>query len=186
MKEAVIIDLEGNDTFKRTLVADHVTGVFPIMELAKEPELEMMNAAEEPQEPETILVGYTVAVPVPEGLFKPRYDLEAWQAALEQYERDKEAWKQEQKQWGEESEVEPLPLPAAPDLSSFWVEGLSQEEIEEIRNRPQEPSPTDLLGQELAQMKLKDIQQQQVINSLGAELTAVKLDLINLKGAEGQ
>ncbi|WP_144932220.1 hypothetical protein [Paenibacillus sp. 32O-W] len=141
MKEAVIIDLEGNDTFKRTLVADHVTGVFPIQEPVPDTdELEPMEEAPEvPTEPETVHVGYTVAVPVPPGLFKPRYDLKAWQAAMEQYERDLNAWKQEQQQRDEE-EAEPLPPPEPVDLAQFWVEGLTPEEIDEIRNRPQEPS----------------------------------------------
>lgn len=140
MKEAIITDLEGyyQDT---TLVADDVTGVFPIFEPVKqEEELEPMEAPEEPTELETVHVGYTVSVPVPEGLYKPRYDLEAWQAALEQYELDMKAWKQEQQPQGEEDEAEPLSPPEPVDLAQFWAEGLTPEEIDEIRNRPQEPS----------------------------------------------
>lgn len=143
MKEAYVTDLDGY-YLEPTLVADHVTGVFPIFEPVPEPDepesMEAQEDPEEPQEPETVLLGYTVAVPVPPGLFKPRYDLVAWRAAVEQYEQDLEAWRREQQLWGEESEVEPLPPPEPVDLAQFWVEGLSQEEIEEIRNRPQVPS----------------------------------------------
>lgn len=46
------------------------------------------------------------------------------------------------------------------------------------------PSETDLIGQQLTQVKLQAIQQQQMISSLGAELAAAKLEIINLKGAD--
>lgn len=149
MKEAIVIDLEGNDTYKRTLVADHVTGVFPIMEpVIQSDELEPVEAQEEPNEPEMITVGYTVAVPVPAGLYRLRYDLEAWQAAIEQYEKDMEAWRQEMQRRAEDDEedeeIEYLPPPAAPDLSSFWVEGYTPEELEELLNPPPgPPSPEE-------------------------------------------
>lgn len=88
---------------------------------------------------------------------------------------------------------------------------IEQREIEEapdgglIVKGTAKPSETDLLGQQLAAMKLQSmqqtaavsslgqelaaakltgIQQQQMISNLGAELAATKLELINLKGAE--
>ncbi|MBE7897251.1 hypothetical protein G7L40_00810 [Paenibacillus polymyxa] len=41
----------------------------------------------------------------------------------------------------------------------------------------------ELLGQQLAEMKIQTMQQTQLLASMGAELAATKLELINLKGA---
>ncbi|MEK3787551.1 hypothetical protein [Paenibacillus sp. FSL K6-1230] len=48
----------------------------------------------------------------------------------------------------------------------------------------QQTAAVSSLGQELAAAKLTGIQQQQMISNLGVELAATKLELINLKGAE--
>lgn len=165
MKEAIITDLHG---YMRdvTLVADAVSGVFPIYERPAEEVAEQEKnggiSTKATGELESNLIGYTVAVPVPPGLYKPRFDIEAWKVATEQAE--------------EERESSPI------DLASFWKEGLTAEEIDELRNRPLPTSPTDLLGQELAQMKLQNMQQQAVIDSLGKELTKAKLEMIEFKG----
>ncbi|MBU5445194.1 XkdW family protein [Paenibacillus sp. MSJ-34] len=167
MKEAIITDLQGYMT-DVTLVADAVSGVFPIYERPAEEVVETDRTedarpepAETQAEPGPVLIGYTVAVPVPLGLYKPRFDIEAWKVA---------------EQTAEERESSPI------DLTSLWNEGLTAEEIDELRNRPQPTSPTDLLGQELAQMKLQNMQQQAVIDSLGKELTKAKLEMIEIKG----
>lgn len=172
MKEAYVTDLNGY-YIEPTLVADHVTGVFPIMELAKEPELEMMNAAEEPQEPETILVGYTVAVPVPPGLYKPRYDLEAWKASIApQYEQDLESLKQKQ-QSQEEDEAKPLPQPV--DLAQFWIEGLTQEEIDFIRNRPTPKAPIEVLKEQNTQLLISSAQTHKQVQNMQTQNTQLLL-----------
>ncbi|WP_234399633.1 XkdW family protein, partial [Paenibacillus popilliae] len=49
-----------------------------------------------------------------------------------------------------------------------------------------EPSQADVFGQALAQMKLKNIQQQSVIDGLGTELTKAKLEIIALKGGKSK
>lgn len=164
MKEAIITDLNGYMT-DVTLVADAVSGVFPIydgpVEEVAEQEKNGGVSTEGPEGVEPNLIGYTVAVPVPPGLYKPHFDIEAWKAT---------------EQATEERESNPI------DLTTFWNEGLTAEEIDELRNRPQPTSPTDLLGQELAQMKLQNMQQQAVIDSLGKELTKAKLEMIEIKG----
>lgn len=79
-----------------------------------------------------------------------------------------------------ERETNPLPSGAVTE----------EREIEEtpdgglIVKGTAKPSETELLGQQLAQMKLQGMQQQQMISSLGAELAATKLEIINLKGAD--
>lgn len=164
MKEAIITDLNGYMT-DVTLVADAVSGVFPVYERPAEELVEPGKnggvSTEASEEIEPTLIGYTVAVPVPPGLYKPRFDIEAWKDA---------------EQAAEERELSPL------DLASLWKEGLTAEEIDDLRNRPQPASPTDLLGQELAKMKLQNMRQQAVIDSLGKELTKAKLEMIEFKG----
>ncbi|QYK68255.1 XkdW family protein [Paenibacillus sp. S02] len=49
-----------------------------------------------------------------------------------------------------------------------------------------QPTSAELLGQELAQLKLQTMQQNQLLTSMGAELATTKLELINLKGAESK
>lgn len=168
MKEAIITDLDGymKDV---TLVADHVTGVFPIMEPVKQEEgLEPM---ERPAEPEAILTGYTVAVPVPPGLYKPRFDLEAWQAAVSQYEQDLIERQQEVGQGNGEASTETPPLSPSPiDLMQFWVEGLPPGEIEELRSQPQPHSTEEKVEQlEAAMAKL-----QQDFMTKDAEINEIK------------
>lgn len=47
-----------------------------------------------------------------------------------------------------------------------------------------QPSQVDVLGQELTQMKIKDMQQQTIIDGLGKELTNAKIEIMQLKGGQ--
>lgn len=68
-----------------------------------------------------------------------------------------------------------------------WEEGLTVEEIAELTQpMDQEQDTSVLLGQQLAELKIQAIQQTQFIASMGAELAATKLELINLKGADSK
>lgn len=186
MKAVPRVDLNGLYT-DVTLVDDAFYGVVPFYAplLESEPELPPETdgaAVDEPEEEaEPEIAGYIVGVPVPQGLYLPRFDLAAWEAR-------------------EEDDLS--------DPSSYWAEGLTPEEIEELtKPQPQEPTPTDLLGEELTAMKLQNIQQQalvgsmgselattklttieqqQTIASLGSELAAAKLEIISLKGGMTQ
>lgn len=169
-----------------TLVDDAFYGIVPFYAdpPAQDPGLsfETDTEAEEKQpeeEAEPEIAGYIVGVPVPSGLYHPRFDLVVWEVR---------------------GEVD------FSDPSSFWVEGLSLEEIERLTNpQPQEPSSTDLLGagltdmklqyieqqtlvssmgEQLVQAKLVGIQQQQTISALGAELAVTRLEVIKLKGVD--
>ncbi|MNW50980.1 hypothetical protein D3C74_284500 [compost metagenome] len=67
-------------------------------------------------------------MPVPQGLFRPRFDLMAWEAREE----------------GDTS-----------DQSSYWGEGLTPEEIEELtKPNPQEPTELEQLRTENMGLKL--------------------------------
>ncbi|MGG3840753.1 hypothetical protein ABEV00_27490 [Paenibacillus thiaminolyticus] len=210
MRFAYITSLEGR-YIEPTLVADSVTGVFdrrkPI-----EPDEPGTLPQSEPErrdddqgdEPKTVLVGYTVAVPMPDGLYQPIFDVEGYRAAQEAYEAAYAEYMAAQSEHDPESD-EPQPEPPqAVDGASYWRNGITDEEIEAL-NPPSQPSQTDMLGQELTQMKIKNIQQQsiidglgreltesrldnmqqkQTVNSLGAELTRAKLEIIELKGGQ--
>ncbi|MNW57374.1 hypothetical protein D3C74_351720 [compost metagenome] len=65
-------------------------------------------------------------MPVPQGLFRPRFDLMAWEAREEDDTSDK---------------------------SSYWGEGLTPEEIEEL-TKPREPTELELLRSENTELKL--------------------------------
>jgi len=141
-----------------TIVDDTFSGVVPfyapLSELREYEQDEGSSA--DPSEIQPEIAGYTVGIPAPPGLYLPKFDLEGWNSREE----------------GETREP-----------SSYWMEGLTQEEIEELtKPHPQEATPLDLLGEELAIMKLQNIEQQQTIATLGAELSAAKLEIIDLKG----
>ncbi|MFB5267074.1 hypothetical protein ACE41H_09785 [Paenibacillus enshidis] len=84
------------------------------------------------------IAGYTVGIPVPERLYYPRFDLEAWDAYQKQLEESKSASETGQQ-----------------ELSTFWIEGLTPEEIAKLTAAPQqEPSETDQLKQRIADLEL--------------------------------
>lgn len=86
MKEAITTDINGfyKDV---TLVADEVTGVFPIYERVGEWDY---TAEGEPVEPPELLVGYQVTIKPQEGLHKLKFDIvtETWGEGLTQTELD--------------------------------------------------------------------------------------------------
>ncbi|GAA4865083.1 hypothetical protein GCM10023310_50730 [Paenibacillus vulneris] len=122
-KEAIIVDINGY--FKDvTLVAADVTGVFPIY---KQPELvnsvDDHTAGELTEQSDLEVIGYTVAISVPVGLYKPRFDLVAWEQSKQSTGTEGD---------GESKLIQTL---------TFWVEGITPEELAAIRN--QQPSETD-------------------------------------------
>lgn len=125
MKEAIRIDTNGFYV-EPELVTPDTNGVIAIYET---PTLYDM---EEQESPEPVLVGYRVAIPVPPGLYKPRFDLAAWETynAPQVHEQDVNG--------------QPVPLPR-PDVQ-LWVEGLTQEEIDAIRDAPQPETDFQKIG----------------------------------------
>ncbi|RJG23398.1 XkdW family protein [Paenibacillus thiaminolyticus] len=188
MKYACITDLSGR-YIEPTLVADSVTGVFdrrePIEpdETGALPQPEPKLRDEQPDEAETLLVGYLVAVQMPDGLYQPIFDVEGYWKAEADYEATYAEYMAALAEHDPESD-DPQPKPPQHiDGPSYWRNGLTDEEIESL-NPPTQPLQTDVLGQELTQMKIKNIQQQSVIDSLGAELTKAKLEILQLKGGQ--
>lgn len=56
--------------------------------------------------------------------------------------------------------------------------------VEPPKPEPVRPSLVDVLGQEIAQMKIKNIQQQTIIDGLDREIMNAKLEIMQLKGAQ--
>ncbi|MGG4397705.1 hypothetical protein ABEX25_25745 [Paenibacillus thiaminolyticus] len=186
MKPSIITDLSGR-YIEPTLVADSVTGVFDRREPV-EPEEPGTLLQPEPQqrdddqqdEPETVLVGYTVAVPMPDGLYQPIFDITGYRAAQEAYEATYVEYMAALAEHDPESDDPQPEPPQAVNGPAFWRNGLTDREIEALNPQPQ-PTQIDMLGQELTQMKIKNIQQQSVIDGLGRELTESRLDNMQQK-----
>lgn len=130
MKAVPRVDLNGLYT-DVTLVDDAFYGVVPFYADPPEPELppETDDPAEDEQleeETEPEIAGYIVGVPVPPGLYRPRFDLAAWEAR-------------------EEDELL--------DPSEYWQEGLTPEEIEELTKPQPQESELDQLKQDVTGLK---------------------------------
>lgn len=145
------------------LVDDAFSGVVPFYAGSKQPELnpeidlpETMEA-EEGQSPE--IAGYIVGVPVPAGLFLPRFDLAAWEAYQEALKDGSQA--------------------KFPDL---WAEGLSQEEIDELtKPQPMNPSEMDKIGEQLVQRELEALELKQQNEALGGQIVGLELRVLSME-----
>ncbi|WP_248930148.1 hypothetical protein [Paenibacillus hamazuiensis] len=86
MKEAIIVDKDGF-YLEPTLVDDHVSGVFPLSELSGSRDYTTGSQIDTSLE---IFEAYQVAISVPPGLYKPRFDFEAgeWTEGLSPEEID--------------------------------------------------------------------------------------------------
>jgi hypothetical protein len=99
---------------------------------------------EEPPEP--IIAGYKVSIPATPGLFRPRFDLEAWEkfsdaknAADKKYAKEYTAWSK----LPDDDRGDPPQKPIIPE-PTLWIEGMTPDEIAEItKPQPQELTESD-------------------------------------------
>ncbi|MNB97574.1 hypothetical protein D3C75_448040 [compost metagenome] len=145
------------------LVDDAFSGVVPFYaepeQLDLDPEGVFPETPEDEAEQEPEIAGYLVGVPVPAGLYRPRFDLEAWEAYLEA--------------------LKDGPQEKFPDL---WAEGLSQEEIDELtKPQPAEPSEMDRIGEQLVQRELEALELKQQNEILGQQIVTRELESADLK-----
>ncbi|MGG1673717.1 hypothetical protein ACIFOE_24370 [Paenibacillus sp. NRS-1783] len=127
-----------------------------------------------------ISVGYTVGIPVPPGLYHPRFDIQSWltyeaeysqklleaQNAHEQLNKESQTafqklhdeWqsKPEKERWEEPVYSAPhFTTPERKDPTTFWSEGLSEEAINELTQKAeQQPSEADQLKQRIADLEV--------------------------------
>ncbi len=157
MKEAIIVDPDGYRT-DVTLVDDNVSGVFP---LYREPEQPTKGEAENTR-PAPELIGYTVAVPVPEGLYKPQFDFAAWELFNKPLELELD--KDGKPKTDESGNVIYKPRPDV----KLWIEGLTAEELEAIKNPPAPPTAEERIAALTAQLKMQEKQMAAVSADLQA------------------
>ncbi|MGW9526626.1 hypothetical protein ACWHAM_02530 [Paenibacillus terrae] len=129
---------------------------------------------------ENIVAGYTVGIPVPSGLYHPRFDIQGWltyeaeyneklaeaQNAYDQLSKESQASFQKlHDDWQSKSENErgdePVYLAQTfmalerRDPTTFWSEGLSQKAIKELTQKTeQQPSETDQFKQRIADLEI--------------------------------
>ncbi|MGM1019285.1 MAG: hypothetical protein ACQEXV_01725 [Bacillota bacterium] len=126
------------------------------------------------------LAGYTVGIPVPPGLYHPRFDIQGWlnyeaeydeklieaQKTYEQLSKESQTsfqklhdeWQSKpENERGEESlySAPTFTAPERKDPTAFWSEELSDEVIKEMtRTAEQQPSGTDQLKQRIADLEV--------------------------------
>lgn len=139
MKYAVNVDLDGYFVGPE-LVPLTEQGVTEIYET-------LAQGDEDPQPPSPALSGYRVAVPVPQGLYKPRWDIAGWQAAVDAYGVAYSAYQDALAEYDPEGE-DPEPQPPSPvDMAAFWIEGLTPQEIDDIINAPKQLTAEERIAQ---------------------------------------
>ncbi|MFE0554776.1 hypothetical protein ACFW1P_02410 [Paenibacillus sp. NPDC058910] len=145
-----------------TLVDDAFSGVVPFYAEIEpqliDPDKAEQEAEEQPEEEaEPEIAGYTVGVPVTPGLFRPRFDLDGWQAYRDAVDTALTEFQQTYDEWAAlpEDGRGDMPHAESPPMPDLWVEGLTPEEIEEItRPQPQVPSELERLQAENVELKL--------------------------------
>ncbi|MBU9707123.1 hypothetical protein KSP24_09320 [Paenibacillus sp. AK121] len=150
-------------------VDDAFSGVVPFY---AQPDNTDQDADSEPTTPK--IAGYIVGVPLTiTGLFKPRFDLAAWETYQAAVYEAQEAYITALDDWqakGRNPENQPVYVaPKQPD--KLWIEGLTPEQIAELTKQP-EPQPK--LREELTntQIAMADMYEQML--AMQAELKALK------------
>lgn len=149
MKAVPKVDTDGL-FIEDVVVDDSFFGVVPFYAAATE-----ADGKEDTPEPK--IAGYTVGVPVPAGLHKPRFDLAAWNAYQEAVSAAKNEY---QAAYVESSTLLRKERGEAPNFVQpgepvFWNEGLAPEEIAELKAPSQhELSETEQLKKRIADLEV--------------------------------
>lgn len=170
-----------------TIVSATFSGVTPVYGEAPPQAEERIQTLEEVQAP---IEGYIVGVPVPSGLYLPRFDLEAWQAYQGAYDRAEQALRDATNTWyelpNEEKGTTPMPVLEAPLMPDLWVEGLTPEELDAAKNPPPiPPTRLDLIGAQLVNAELAALRLQQQNNIQGNMLVGMDLRVTALEKTGG-
>lgn len=177
-----------------TLMDDTFTGVVPFysnmdqgipnglstIEDVKKPE------GGSPNEPESNISGYIIGIPVPPGLFRPRFDLIAWSVYQAAISAAQNSFQQALLEWYAlpEEQRGNMPILDSPPQPALWIEGLTQEEIEELtRPQPQEPNEVDRLGSEMVARELEAMELRQQNEAQGAQIVGLELRLLSLENS---
>ncbi len=175
-----------------TLVDDAFSGVVPFYaDFVPQPpgdpdEAEQEDEEQSEEETEPEIAGYIVGIAVTPGLYRPRFDLVAWESYQEDLQVSELAYREAYDEWQAQPEDErgEPPIYVAPVQPTLWIEGLTPEEIEEItRPQPQEPSEVDLLKERLAAAEARNEQlaEESTIN----QFALMELHMMILEMKEG-
>lgn len=168
------------------LVDDAFSGVVPfyaetVPQPTVDPDEDEQETAPEVEQlgetPDPVIAGYIIGVPVKPGLFRPRFDIPAWEAYQDELQAAESAFREAYDEWQAQPEDErgEPPTYVPPEMPTLWVEGLTLEEIEEItRPKPQEPTELELLAEEVEVIRQQTAEQQEAIESSGAEIAQMK------------
>jgi len=161
-----------------TLVDDAFSGVVPFyVDNVPQPPADPGETEQPVETTEPEIAGYIVGIAVISGLYRPRFDLAAWEAYQDELQAAELAYREAHDEWQAQPEDERGEPPAyvPPEMPTLWIEGLTPEEIEEItRPQPQEPTELELLSEEVEVIRQQTAQQQEAIEYSGAELAEVK------------
>lgn len=179
--EDIIVD----DTF--TGVVPFYSTVLPITNGLEQPDTFTIASnpitGNEPVERET--AGYIVGIPVPPGLFHPRFDLTAWRQYQDSIQAAEAAYQEAMSAWNSTPEEERggRPVLNIPPMPALWIEGLTPQEIERITApQPQALSELDRLGTELVARELEMLEIRRQNETLGAQVVGLELRLLSLEG----
>ncbi|MBU5673254.1 hypothetical protein [Paenibacillus brevis] len=149
-----------------TLTDNAFTGVVPFYaDPILPPDTDNDPEDEQPEEQEPEIAGYIVGVPVPPGLYLPRFDLEGWKEYQEAMAAANEEYQDAYSEW--------LSLP-----EELWGEGLTPEQIEAL-HPPAEPTELELLRTGLEEIRQTTEEQQEKINDTDEELANAKENISN-------
>ncbi|MGG4552811.1 hypothetical protein [Paenibacillus humicus] len=164
------------------LVNDAFNGVVPFYYQDLVTQLEINTCVEDElsEEQQQQPVGYIVGIPVPPGLFCPRFDIAAWRKYQDALTAAESEYQTMYAEWTTQPEEErgQLPVYTHPEQPTLWSEGLSPEEIEEL-TCPQSPEPTELerLQAENTELKLAlvELAESQEADKLEMQLALAEL-----------
>lgn len=130
MRAVPKVDAEGVYV-EDVLASINFTDVTPIYAPLLAPEI----GEEVLEEVEPEITGYIIGVPVTPGLYKPKFDLAAWEEYQEALIQANIEYQEALETWGAlpEEEREDLPLLMYPIQPELWLEGLTAEQIEELQ-----------------------------------------------------
>lgn len=177
-----------------TLVDDTFSGVVPFysnMEQEKSNVLTTIEDVEKPKgespnEPEPNISGYIIGLPVTPGLFRPRFDLEAWNAYESAVIAAQDSFQHALSEWYAlpEEQRGDMPVLVSPPQPGLWIEGLTPEEIEERTIlQPAVPNELERLGTEIVNRELEALELRQQNEAQGAQIVGMELRLLSLENS---
>ncbi|PCL91019.1 hypothetical protein [Paenibacillus lautus] len=177
-----------------TLVDDTFSGVVPFYSNMQQGIVDVLTTTENvtqlegevSSEPESNISGYIIGIPVTQGLFRPRFDLEAWNAYESAVSAAQDSFQQALSKWHAlpEEQRGDMPVLESPTQPILWVEGLTPEEIEELtRPQPVEPNEMDRLGSEMVTRELEALELRQQNEAQGAQIVGLELRLLLLENS---